>query len=169
MFFACTAKYISQGTNNINKLQTELQVAYSKFNSLDTTVLKMQWAQYEKHIQLLRNAIIEDTEGEDWEIMTYYGIMRKPLRNMVRNINYFEREFKYSFSQLENLKFDLSKKYITEEQYKEYIEKERLAINELIVSFNQHYENLYPFINEIDSVQNKISILLKELEFYDNK
>jgi len=169
IFFACRAQYISQGNKDINHLQNDLKQAYAKFSSLDTALLINQWVEYQETISLLKKAIIEDTEGEDWEIMTFYSTFRKPLRNMVRNINYFEREFKYSFSQLENLKFDLSKKYITEEQYKEYIEKERFAINELIISFNQHYESLLPYLNEIETAQKKINELLKELEFYDNQ
>jgi hypothetical protein len=156
---ACKPSYIKQGIKEIDSLSVRVFDAQSRLNEMDTAAIKMKYDLYMESIAKMKT--IEDTSfsKEEWHAMTQYGHVRKALRNFIQQMSTFREEISYSASQLENLKHDLEKKYISREEYENYIQKEREAVDVFLQRFDMYYfgtlsqvtafDTLYPVIQQV--------------------
>jgi len=165
ILLSCKPTYIKQGIREIDSLSVKVFDAQTRFNEMDTTAIKMKYDLYMESIAKMKN--IEDTSfsKEEWHAMTQYGHVRKALRNFIQQMGTFREEINYSNSQLQDLKYDLSKKYISREDFENYIQKEREAIDVFLQRFDMYY---YGTINQVVAFDTLYPVIQQVIENHSN-
>jgi len=102
-------------------------------------------------------------------VMTQYGQIRKPLRNYIRKMPDFFAELAASTMQLDNLKYDLKGKFITEEQFHQYYQKEKEALKFFEESFRIHYNSASVHFLRYDTLNPLMNTIIENIESNSNK
>lgn len=163
---SCKPTYIKHGVREIDSLSVRVADAQLRLNDLDTAGIKLKYDLYVESIAQMKT--IEDSifTKEEWHAMTQYGHVRKALRNFIQQLPVFREEINYSVSQLENLKYDLTKKYISKADYENYIQKEREAIDIFMQRFDMYY---YGVLSQIASFDTLYPVIQQVIENHSNK
>lgn len=158
---SCKPQYVRQGLKQIDSLSVTLDTVRMQLESIDSTEIKSKFELYQESI--LKVKAFEDNQysDEEWSVMTQYGQIRKPMRNYIRKMPDFYRELSVSEKQLEDLRFDLVKKYINQEQFQDYIAREKIIIGNFVETFSIFYSLAAVQLTQFDSLYPKMNIIIE--------
>lgn len=155
-------KYVRYGIRQIDTLSTMLQEIEQRLMVLDTNHLRKTYKQYQQSITLLQH--IQDTSfsQDEWQILTLYGQIRKPLRNYIHNFPQFYKELDYSQKQISSLRHDLKKRKIKRSDFEKYIETEKEAISRFYESFLVYTNDIESKLKLFDSLYPQIQVIMRK-------
>ncbi len=157
---ACKPLYVRHGLKQLDSLMTQLNETRVMLNTLDTISVQFRYSQYTESIKKI-NSITDDNFGKDeLLVLGQYGQIRKPLKNFTMSMKGFYSEADYSFSQLENLRFDLEKKLISSEKFDEHYAKEKDAVQNFMNQFRILYEEAMSQLNAFDTLYPKVLVII---------
>jgi len=165
LFAFCKTSYIKSGKKEIDLLIAELGEINVVLDNVDTVGLKLKYDEYMKTISIFKESKFNeaDKDVEKWKMLTLYGQIKKPLRNLANNIPKYYEELIFSRIQLENLNHDLVNKEILEDKFKEYLGSERNAIQEFKQNVNINIEQGNAQLKIYDSIHVSVLKILEEI------
>ncbi len=160
-FVSCKPTYIRHGIKKINELQNSLLEVDNKLKTLDTTAIKQKYTMYMQSIALVKDIGDDAFTKDEWNTMTQYGQIRKPLRNFINQLPEFAKELDYSKMQLSNLEYDLKNKHLTSEQFDEFYKKENEAVSFFITMFDVNYTGAMSQVEAFDTLYPKMVLVIQ--------
>jgi hypothetical protein len=151
----CKPSYITSGIRQIDSLAVSVNDLSLMLSAMDTISMREKYSLYQTSITQMKNFHEDHFEKDEWQSMTQYGNIGKALKVFFQKLPAYRTETAFAKNQLENLKYDLSQKLITREQFSEYFEREKEAVNSLqffeayhIAAMTQleSFDTLYPRI-----------------------
>jgi len=138
VFTACkNTKHVKE-IASIDSLKIVIDSVEKQLNIIDTTMVKSVVKEYSENSEQIRDYFKDEDKNDDsiWKAITSYGILKKPLKNFIKDFPGFYSEISFSKKQLIDLKADIKKSKIKEEKISKYTKEEAEAVNELRVQVN---------------------------------
>lgn len=130
-FMGCGGKKHPKMMAKIDSLYSVIDSIEKKLSSVDTIEVKKVFEEYSENIGMIKENFKDKKEDSVWKVITNYGIIRKPLKNFIKDYPGLYKEIKYSRKQLDSLKADIEKGIIDGSKVKEFTNSEADAIKSL--------------------------------------
>jgi len=120
--------------NEIDRLNTQLDSLETVFNSIDLERAVASNVKVEQDANALKMYVNNYPEAFDKKIgvlIDELGFAKKAFSRIEKNHGNLKEEINYSKKQLQDLKADLNNNNLSAEKGKEYLQKEKKAIDEL--------------------------------------
>lgn len=165
LFFSCK----NHNKEQISRIDSLYQVAdqlQQKLSEINVDTLKNRYIIYKNLNKYIGENITELKNDSSWYYICEFQKTNKPFMRMPYKYGHYMAEIDSSKKQLDNLKHDLMKDLITDEEFKKFYNIEVLSLNAVYNKVNSHvdivagqlknYDTIYPYICKmIDNHKNK--------------
>lgn len=163
-FCGCGGKKHPRITAKIDSLYIVIDSIEKNLFSTDTVIIKKAFEEYSTNIGLIRDNFNDKKEDSVWSVITTYGLIRKPLKDFIRNYPGYYKEIKYSRNQLDSLKADIENGNIEENKVKEYADYEADAVNSLKILVDISVNGAKEKLKLFDSLNPKVIKVIDKLK-----
>ncbi|MCX7696526.1 MAG: hypothetical protein N2Z72_02395 [Bacteroidales bacterium] len=158
---SCAPAYVRKGKKAIKQEVSRLQETHTYFRKLDTTQVRDVFKSYMASLDSLKKYFKEKENEEQWYIMTQWGQVKKALQVYLSSYPAIEKDFRFSYKQLSNLQHDLRYKLVSAEAFKQYLNDEIEANNNLIIRARMLVDNAEMSLKIYHQFQFKIDSLIQ--------
>jgi hypothetical protein len=166
LFFACNSKdqRVIEAENMINDLdsvKTEMQ-------AVDSSEIALKSQSYMANIEAIQS-VFNDTNhtDEEWELLTQYSTIKKPLRDYSKKYSIFMKELNYSITQIESLIYEYEEGSIDSVKYDSYYQTEMEVANNLMLQIQVELAKTKESSNKYDSLNPQIEKYIEEKKLND--
>lgn len=133
-------------------------------SSMDSIKLNYCLQKAFDRMQLLESPCLNDFQKQ-WlyHEKSAYQKIYTDINNFKKQLFSLEKEFKFSKSQIQNLKEDLIHRHFNKEQFNTYFEEEQKALAELSVLTKDLKKRYTESLNDFDSLESKMQGILNQL------
>jgi hypothetical protein len=161
---ACKTTENPEKMQKVDSLMFVIQNIDSIFQSLDSAKVTDSYSEYELTIKEF-GKYFTDERDTNWNTITSYAEIKKPLRNFLRQYRDFREEIEFSKKQLTTLKNSISEGIIPSDSIDYYIDSESGAVKMLEQCLVFVVNDAGAELARFDSLQ---PTMLKLVEIYKN-
>ena len=164
IFYGCNNKKHPKMLSRIDSLNTVIDSIQINLFSVDTLRINNIFTDYSTNLGLIKKYFVDKKEANDWEVMTTYGNIKKPLKSFIRDYPKFKNEISFSRNQLDTLKTDIGNGKLDGVKISDYIKQEAEAINNLKQQVLINVAGAKEKIKLFDSLNPKVVLLITKLK-----
>jgi len=166
-FSSCNQAVKKKQLAKIDSLITIIDTTANHLNAINKDTVAKKYEAYKETNKKVAEHYQKYRNDENWHYLCNYQNVRKPFKTMVFNYNTFKSDLKSSREQLENLKHDVQKGLITEEEFNNFFTLEAKNTNDISIKINKQVESVLNQYKNFDTIQ---PYLLKLIDSYpENK
>lgn len=166
-FSSCNQAVKKKQLAKIDSLITIIDTTANHLNAINKDTVAKKYEAYKETNQKVAEHYQKYRNEENWYYVCNYQNVRKPFKTMVFNYSTFKSELTSSREQLENLKHDVQKGLISEEEFNNFFTLEAKNTNEISFKINKQVESVLNQYKNFDTIQ---PYLLKLIDSYaENK
>jgi len=159
---SCSSESKTEDINRIDSLVTVLDSLQIMLNTIDTAEIQIAYKIYAKNIEKIRTAFDEKNDKDIWQVLTRYGLSRKPLRDYMKHYNNYMSDIQLSYKQLNALKKDIKANVLKDEEIKKYTSDEAEIVRFLHISVSHLVENTKRYYDVYLELNPQVETLLSE-------
>jgi len=151
-----------------NQLINELDSTKTEMQTLDSSVIAVKFETYMHNIQSIQE-VFDDTNHteKEWNLLTQYATIKKPLKDYPRNYSIFMKNLKYSITQIESLIYEYKEGSIDSTKFDSYYQTEEEIAYDLMMQIQFSLSKTKESSEKYDSLNPQIEIYLEEKTLHD--
>ncbi|HOY31316.1 MAG TPA: hypothetical protein PKW80_05505 [Bacteroidales bacterium] len=167
MLCSCNNAVREKQLAKIDSLMAVIDSAGKNLNKINKDTISKRFDTFRNTNKSVAEHYQEYRNEENWNYLCEYQNVRKPFKTMVKRYNSYINDLKTSKEQLENLRHDVEKKLISEEEFNNYFIIEKNSAHEITFKINKQINEVLSQMKNFDTIQ---PYLLKLIDSYpENK
>jgi len=161
VFTNCNNKY-SKEIAEIDKLITLTEELKVKSDNVDFNKINEQYSKYKKHLDLIKDYVNSDDSVMNKSVLEY-ALIRRPLKNLVKDEQRFKDELEHTLEQLKTLKADIKSGKLDSIKIVEYMDTEKRATLRFVSDYSIIIDEAIVHSVMFDSLYPQMDAKLKDL------
>lgn len=164
--FSCGNPEQKAKLKKVDSLKTTLDSIDQKLDVLDSAEVARNFEKVERNFYLM-DSITQDSL--DTALLGANKKAEKVFRRYLSNIEKIKKELRFSYAQLDSLRFDVENELVTKKDFGNYYQDEEYAINNLKDLSYYIVQTTKKQMESFDSLQTEMERYIKEKEFKNQK
>ena len=146
--------------SRIDSLRMSLEAGASSYEQIDTPAIEEQFNTMNKNLELIK----ADSNIARNKSVTIYNHVRKAYKTFLREKGSVSKELNYTRSQLDNLKKDVEKRRLDEEELSAFFEQEKKAVTAIKEAMDYYQKRMTAQMHIFDELNPIVEQLTDSLK-----
>jgi hypothetical protein len=164
LFSSCVNDTEIKQLNKVDSLSQIMLKAEKKLREVNKDSVSKKFELYNEYSGKIKEDLYEFKNKENWPYICAYSNVRKPFRNMVNNYKDFQTGLDSSKVHLDNLKHDIRKGLLSNDEFDRYYKMEKIKALALLDIITQRVESAKKEEANFDTVHPRIVRFISDFQ-----